>query len=202
MKKYHKYIFNEKKRTFVGKFEEMYREEGFECFDSWHQEDMRVLQNRICQIILNSYNFNTILDVGCGKGTFSHLLKKANNEVTGIDISETAIKIAKGKYPDISFVCVDLNYDSYKELPFFQKSYDLILFMEVLSYLPNYEKILEAFAKITKYCLVALFIPENPIGFVKSREAMLSAFQTQFTIIEDIHLVTHRKTILFGQSKS
>jgi len=39
----------------------------------------------------NIENFDSLLDIGCDKGVFTHLLKKRNNTVLGTDISETAI---------------------------------------------------------------------------------------------------------------
>jgi 2-polyprenyl-3-methyl-5-hydroxy-6-metoxy-1,4-benzoquinol methylase len=111
--------------------------EGQEGFDSWRQEDQRILKNKICLAILNRYNFNNVLDVGCGKGTFTQLLKKENNRVTSIDVSETAIRKAAIRFPDIDFECIDLTKPDLISLPFYRKHYDLILFMEVLPYLPN-----------------------------------------------------------------
>ena len=200
MAKYHKYVFDEKNRRFVGKFEEMYRAERQEGFDSWHQEDRRSLKNQICLAILNQYNFHGILDVGCGKGAFTHLLKKANNQVHGIDISETAVNIARTRYPDIDFSSVDLAGAAYQDLPFFQRSYDVTIFMEILSYLPNWQEVLQSFAGLSQYILVSLFIPESPVGFVKSREGLLAAVQKHYKVLEDVHLVRQRQTILLGKS--
>lgn len=197
---YHKYVFDEKQRKFIGQFEKMYAAEGREGFDSWRQEDQRTLKNQICIAILNRYNFNNVLDVGCGKGTFTQLLKKGNNRVTGIDVSETAIRKAAIRFPDIDFECIDLTNLELSSLPFFRKRYDLILFMEVLSYLPNWEKVIEDFAKITDYMLILLFIPEDPMGFVKSRESLVEVCQGCLEVYEDVHLVKDRYTILFGKS--
>jgi SAM-dependent methyltransferase len=178
----------------------MYRAEPQEGFDSWHQEDRRSLKNQICVALLNQYNFHNILDVGCGKGAFTHLLKKENNQVYGIDISETAINLARAKYPDIAFAAVDLTHAGYQGLPFFQISYDIIIFMEILSYLPNWQEVLQSFAGLGRYILVSLFIPENPLGFVKSREDLIAAVQNHYEILEDVHLVNQRQTILLGKS--
>ena len=41
MAKYHKYVFDVEKRTFIGDFENMYAHESIEKFDSWHQDDSR-----------------------------------------------------------------------------------------------------------------------------------------------------------------
>ena len=95
---YHKYVFDSDKRKFKGNFEGMYQNEERDKFDSWGASNLRNLAKRIHLEIINSYNFQTILDFGCGKGAFTHLLKKRNNTVTGLDISKTAIKKAQATY--------------------------------------------------------------------------------------------------------
>ena len=57
------------------------------------------------------WNFNSIIDVGCGKGSLTHLLKRNNNKVFGIDVPSTAIKRAKVRYPNIDFFKIDVNSD-------------------------------------------------------------------------------------------
>jgi len=109
MAEYHKYVFDTKNRRFLGKFEEMYRKEKEGKFDSWHQDDLRHLDKQICLNIVNTYNFNKILDIGCGKGAFTQFLKKSNNVVIGYDISETAIEMAKARFTDIEFRLADIS---------------------------------------------------------------------------------------------
>ena len=198
---YHKYVFDEENQEVVGKFEEMYQAEDVENYDSWHQDDMRLLTKQISLVLLNRYNFNNILDVGCGKGAFTHLLKKENNQVTGIDVSKTAIQRAKAKYADISFSCVDLTKDSFKKMAFFKKHYDLIVFMEILSYLPNWSNVIEEFSRIGDYVLITSDIPENPIGYVKSKEGLKAVVQKYYEILDELYLSRFRKTILFGKSR-
>jgi len=197
---YHKYVFDQENQRVVGKFEEMYQAEDVENFDSWHQDDMRLLTKQISLVLLNRYNFNNVLDVGCGKGAFTHLLKKENNQVTGIDVSKTAIKRAKAKFIDISFNCVDLTKDSFKKMPFFSKHYDLIVFMEILSYLPNWSDVIKEFSQVGDHILITLDIPENPIGYVKSKESLKAVVQRYYVIIDELYLSRFRKTILFGKS--
>ena len=197
---YHKYVFDQENQRVVGKFEDMYQAEDVENFDSWHQDDMRLLTKQISLVLLNRYNFNNVLDVGCGKGAFTHLLKKENNQVTGIDVSKTAIKRAKAKFADISFNCVDLTKDPFKKMPFFSKQYDLIVFMEVLSYLPNWSDVIKEFSQVGDYILITLDIPENPIGYVKTKESLKSVVQRYYVIIDELYLFRFRKTILFCKS--
>jgi len=109
MAEYHKYIFDTDKREFVGSFENMYQHETKVNFDSWHQEDSRQLNRKIALAILEEWNFQTIIDVGAGKGTLTHLLKKRNNQVVGLDVSSTAVEMAKARFQDIEFDVVDVN---------------------------------------------------------------------------------------------
>ena len=115
MSEYHPYVFDEEKRRFVGKFEEMYQAESEKGFDSWYQDDVRHIERHICLNILGRYNFNRILDVGCGKGAFTQFLKKENNHVLGLDLSETALRVATARYPDIEFRQVDVKSDDWLE---------------------------------------------------------------------------------------
>jgi len=118
MAKYHKYVFDIQNRKFVGNFEEMYQDEKKDNFDSWHQEDTRQLNRKIDLAVLENYNFSKIIDIGCGKGALTHLLKKRNNQVLGLDISETAISVAKERFPDIDFLVIDVNAISeYSKIP-------------------------------------------------------------------------------------
>lgn len=202
MNDYHKYVFDVEQRKYVGEFEEMYRAEKEEFFDSWHQEDLRTLSKQFCLAILAQYNFSRILDVGCGKGTFTHLLKRNNNHVVGIDISETALKHARGKFPDIEFFRADLSCTEWSDdNQVLKRDYDLVVLMEILSYLRGWEEVIERLSKITKFLLVSLFIPRNPIGFVKNTEDLVSALQRYFVIVENVQLVNRDTIILFGSSK-
>lgn len=53
-----------------------------------------------------------ILDIGCGSGRNSTALAKQGYDVTGIDLSQTAIDIAKSKNTDATFLCIDALNDN------------------------------------------------------------------------------------------
>ena len=187
--------------SFVGDFETMYQDEAKNKFDSWHQEDMRQLNRRICLEILAPYNFNSIFDFGCGKGAFTHLLKKSNNRVLGIDVSKTAVEIAKSRYSDLDFQVLDMSSDKFLVNFFKHKGkFDLSVCLDTLSYLPNYNQFIQHLAGYSKYFLTALYIPEDPIGYVKSPNILVDAFSSGFEIIEHVLLKNRNFIILFGKS--
>lgn len=56
---------------------------------------------------------NTVLDIGCGHGYHASVIGTFCENVTGIDISDTAISLAKSLFPKIDFICKDiLEYNS------------------------------------------------------------------------------------------
>lgn len=179
---YHDYVFDTEQRKFVGNFEEMYRQEDVQGFDSWYQEDLTHITKRLSLCLLEQYNFDSILDIGCGKGSFTHLLKKNNNEVSGCDLSETAIKKASSRFPGINFF-VASSSDLMKE---HKKQYDLVVLMEILSYISDWQYFIKYISGITGYCLITLYIPPNPIGFIKRFEDLTNEAEKHFSIEKEL----------------
>lgn len=198
MAEYHKFVFDEKNRKFVGAFEEMYQAEVAAGFDSWHQEDTRDLSKQIALKLLGQFSFQSVLDLGCGKGAWIHQLKTRNNRVLALDVSETAIKQAQARFPDIRFKVFDLKNQFLKDL--MDGPVDLATCLETLSYLDNWEKVIDDVAAVARHMMVALYIPENPMGFVKNEEDLVRVFSRHFEIIHDIRLRSMRKIILLGRS--
>lgn len=202
MSDYHPYVFDESRRAFVGRFEEMYQAENANGFDSWHQEDLRDPSKKICLALLDGYNFGKILDVGCGKGAFTQLLKKKNNRVLALDISSTALKTAQARYPDIDYMEADLATQRLEAVTaHYAKRFDLAVCLETLSYLANWKEAMADFSRVANFALVSLFLPENPIGFVKSPAELAGEFARHFEIIEDIRLLTQKRIVVFGKSR-
>ena len=209
MAKYHKYVFDVEKRTFIGDFENMYAHESIEKFDSWHQDDSRQLQRKICLEILNQYNFNTIVDIGCGKGALTHILKKKNNTCLGIDISQTAIDVAKERFNDIDFVVCDINnIGAFSDLILTRGicskgggKLDLVFSSEAFSYFSNYKELLKEISEVSEYFMISLYLPNDPIGFVKSESELLDSIRYYFEIVEHVSLSVQKSVIVFAKSK-
>src|SRR5262245_10047721 len=100
---YHRFVFDAGRREFVGQFEAMYQAAEQEGFDSWFQEDLTRLDKVLSRALLEGYAFPRVLDIGCGKGAFTHLLYRPGGTVIGTDLSATAVARARAKYPDIDF---------------------------------------------------------------------------------------------------
>jgi len=191
---YHKYVFDTEKREFVGQFEEMYRAEAANGYDSWHQENLTTLGKQLSLTILQRYNFASILDIGCGKGTFTHLLKKANNEVVGVDLSDTAVAKARAKYEGIEFLQMDTT-----ELKSLNRKFDVVVAMEIFSYLEHWRELLGTLATMTQHLYLSLYLPANPIGFVKSFDDLIAELSKYFVV--EVEVLVNRDQILILASK-
>lgn len=205
MADYHKYVFDNKRRKMVGEFEEMYKQEHISNFDSWHQEDSRHLSRQVSLAIIGQLNFRSIIDVGCGKGALTHLLKKRNNQVLGLDIAQTAIDIANSRFPDIAFKKLDINMpEKFSDLvsaEFEGERVDLIFASECLSYVKNWRSLLPIFSNVADYFLVSLHLPDQPIGFVKSPTELEREIAMHFDIIESIELKISKFIIIFAKTR-
>lgn len=192
---YHQYVFDAAKRLFVGNFEQMYKNEESEHFDSWHQEDCTLLNVRMSLTILDAYQFSSILDAGCGKGVFTHLLKKKNNDIVGIDLSHTAIQKAQTAFPQIDFRVLDA-----QRIESIGRTFDLIVVMEILSYLEDWQAFLERCSRMTSYLFIKLYVPPEPIGFVKSFDELTREVEKHFEMVTHVTLKIESCVLILGKS--
>ncbi len=91
-----------------------------------------------------------ILDVGCGGGILSEALAKAGAQVTGLDLSEASIQVAK-QHAQQQGLNIDYRYESVEEVA--QKnvgSFDVVTCMEMLEHVPEPGKVVAACAQALK----------------------------------------------------
>jgi 2-polyprenyl-6-hydroxyphenyl methylase/3-demethylubiquinone-9 3-methyltransferase len=84
-----------------------------------------------------SINNKKILDIGCGGGLLCEALAKKSAHVTGIDMSEDLIDVAK-QHADTSNIDIEYYVDSIEN--FAEKTdqrYDIITCMEMLEHIPD-----------------------------------------------------------------
>ncbi len=90
-------------------------------YKDWGKDSSRYTPFILNIIEIYNLNVQSILDVGCGTGILASELYKKNFEVSGIDISEDMINIAKEKTNGINFKVADM--ESFK----FDKKFDIII---------------------------------------------------------------------------
>ena len=104
---------------------------------SWHW-------NRFGPIFYETPYGSTVLDIGANTGEFVELLEKQRGcKATGVDISKTAVDIAKEKGRNVQLI----NGDS---LPYEDESFDVVYLNEVLIHLFNPETVLKEARRVLK----------------------------------------------------
>lgn len=194
---WHPYVFDLDRRAFVGDFESMYQAEARLAFDSWHQSDPRRLDSQVSLLLLGQITFRTALDVGCGKGAFTSALARRDNRVVGVDVSPTAVAAAAASFPDLDWVCAPIG-EYVEHAP----AVDLILAREVLSYVAEWRELLRSFAGLARYVLVSLYLPPEPIGFVKSHDELEAELDRHFELLDVVMLTQRRSGVYLAESRT
>ncbi len=82
--------------------------------------------------VINNYNLNinSVLDVGCGTGILASKLYNENFEVSGIDISEDMINVAKETTTGIEFAVADMvNFTLNKKFQLITCAFDALNYL-------------------------------------------------------------------------
>jgi 2-polyprenyl-6-hydroxyphenyl methylase/3-demethylubiquinone-9 3-methyltransferase len=91
-----------------------------------------------------------ILDVGCGGGILSVSLTRAGAQVTGLDLSESSIQIAK-QYAQEEGLKIDYRYATVQEVVENESgTFDVVTCMEMLEHVAEPHKIVAACARALK----------------------------------------------------
>lgn len=111
-----------------------------------------------------------VLEVGCGTGLGLGYLSRRAAMVVGGDVSEENLSLARAHYGDrVRLVELDA-----RKLPFEDGSFDLVLCMEVLQYLPNLDDFLDESRRVLAPGGMLVFCLPNPDipGFCPSEESV------------------------------
>jgi SAM-dependent methyltransferase len=78
-------------------------------------------------------NINRICDLGCGNGYLTNRFAELGYQITGVDASESGIKIASANFPDARFVCAQIDEELSQRLG--PQSFDLVISSDVIEHL-------------------------------------------------------------------
>jgi 2-polyprenyl-6-hydroxyphenyl methylase/3-demethylubiquinone-9 3-methyltransferase len=109
-------------------------------------------------------NKTKVLDVGCGAGFLSNDLAKEKLQVTGIDLSEESLIVAK-KYDETKSVIYQ-TADAY-HLPFPDQSFDVITAMDFLEHVDDPKGVIKEFSRVLKPNGIFIFhtFNRNPLAY-------------------------------------
>ena len=119
--------------------------------------------------LVRSLDVRTVLDVGCGSGeNLAHLAPLRRHELTGTDVSETALDLARRRVPSARFVPLDIQRAK------LDARFDLVLTVQVVEHLPDDAAALRNMAAMTsRYLFVSTMAgrmrrSERAIGHVRN----------------------------------
>lgn len=128
-------------------------DESAQSYDSYHghgikSEEERSAWNRAFDKALPKGKLK-ILDVGCGTGEISHLLAEMGYLVTGIDLSDKMLAVAKSKFEASGYAALFECGDA-ENLSFSDGSFDIVLNRHLLWTLPHPKAALQEWKRVLK----------------------------------------------------
>lgn len=105
--------------------------------------------------------YKKICDLGCGYGDISASLLRLGADVTAIDARQEHLKIINKKYPEIKTIKADLD----KGLPNLNKKFDLILDLDLICHINNYESHLRQVCSMTTHLILETAVCDSEDEF-------------------------------------
>lgn len=106
-------------------------------------------------------NNKKILDLGCGHADISGALHRLGADITAVDARQEHLKVAARKYPGIKTVKADLD----RGWPFYGKNFDIILDLDLICHLSNYEDHLKAVCASTTHLILETAVCDSDDPF-------------------------------------
>lgn len=145
------YIESQKQRAVethsmqAGEFAVSYRELEDDAYHSCFTYSRKRLEKWLAHYLPERGEGLQLLDVGCGTGHHIARLRERGYAVAGVDGSAEMIEHARANNPGIEIKSADV-----EALPFDDQSFDYIICIEVLRYLPDNVRAIREMARVLK----------------------------------------------------
>lgn len=120
--------------------------------NSFHRRRLELTLSMIQEALKSSQGSQRILDIGCGQGHITSVIKKEfpSSEVSAVDYSISAIEYANDKYTEIDFIVADAY-----NMPYTNNYFDIVVCNNLWEHVPDPLHLLSNISKII-----------NPNGFL------------------------------------
>jgi 2-polyprenyl-6-hydroxyphenyl methylase/3-demethylubiquinone-9 3-methyltransferase len=108
-----------------------------------------------------------LLDVGCGGGVLAEEFVKLGCQVTGIDIAEESIKVARA-HSQTEGLSIEYKIESAEQLSFDNESFEVVSCCDTLEHIPEWEKVIAEVTRVLKSGGLFLFDTINRTSKSKS----------------------------------
>lgn len=136
--------------------------EFFTDLDQYHFEKLHHLPRLID---FNAYRGKAVLDVGCGAGTDLARFARGGARVTGVDLSSSAIALAKQNFAQQGLEA-DLREADGERLPFPDNQFDLVFAHGVVQYTSHDRALVDECRRVLKPGGTAVFQVYNRISWL------------------------------------
>lgn len=100
----------------------------------WRNAEAPLVQKVVGEFVAAGAMSKSFLDVGCGTGYYSELLAPHFSTVSGLDLSSRMLDASRARLPSGRFL-----HGGATSLPFFDRSFDVVLCARVLSHVTDVE---------------------------------------------------------------
>jgi SAM-dependent methyltransferase len=136
--------------------------EFFADLDQYHFEKLHHLPRLID---FDAYRGKKVLDVGCGAGTDLVRFAKGGALVTGVDLSSSAIALAKQNFAQQG-LAADLREADGERLPFEDEAFDLVFAHGVVQYTARDKALVDECRRVLKTGGAAVFQVYNRVSWL------------------------------------
>ena len=143
--------------------------EFFADLDDYRFDKLRYLPE---VVDFSAFSGQELLEIGCGIGTDLVRFAKGGARVTGVDLSETALGLAK-QNADYAGVTMTLEEANGEDLPFDDASYDVVYAHGVLQYTAAPERMVSEAHRVLKPDGVAIFMVYNRISWLNGLSKLM-----------------------------
>jgi ubiquinone/menaquinone biosynthesis C-methylase UbiE len=143
--------------------------EFFADLDEYRFDKLRYLPR---VVDFDGYRGKKLLEVGCGIGTDLVRFAKGGAEVTGVDLSETALDLAR-KNAAFAGVRCDLSLANGEALPFEADRFDVVYAHGVLQYTAEPRRMVEECHRVLKPGGRAIFMAYNRLSWLNALSKLM-----------------------------
>ncbi len=143
--------------------------EFFADLDEYRFDKLRYLPNVVA---FDGYAGKKLLELGCGIGTDLVRFAKGGAEVTGVDLSETALELAE-KNARQAEVTMRLELANGEDMPFEDDAFDVVYGHGVLQYTAEPQKMVSECRRVLRPDGVAIFMVYNRISWLNGLSRLM-----------------------------
>ncbi len=144
---------------------------------------------------INSENVRTALDVGCGIGNSTAVLKRRfpNAEIIGADNSDDMLNAARKNYPELEFIKLDAE----KDIVNISDKYDVIFSNACIQWIPDHRLLIKRMMELLKEGgTLAIQIPQqakHPMHRIVKSVAESEKWKQKLPVSRTFHTLTEEE---------